>query len=64
MAPFNNRFEKELAAVEGGDAPASGDASPAPRGSDDEGANDAPVEGEVCSVHTSSNLQQFLCIWV
>ena len=47
-----NSFEKELAAVEGGNAPtASGDASPAPRaGSDDEGAGDVDVpapEGEV-----------------
>lgn len=38
-----------MAAVEGGETPASGDASPAPRGSDDEGATEAaaPVEGEV-----------------
>lgn len=42
-------FEKELAAVEGGTAPASGEATPAAGGSDDEGAGgDAPpAEGDV-----------------
>lgn len=47
LAFVHYSFEKELAAVEGGDQPASGDASPAPRGSDDEGANEPAPEGEV-----------------